>query len=44
MKLGIVGGYSGRRVNIDIARIRAAESMGYESFWTAEAYGTRGTG
>ncbi len=40
MKLGIVGGYSGRRISIDIARIRAAESMGYESFWTAEAYGS----
>lgn len=40
MKLGIVGGYSGRRVSIDIDRIRAAESMGYESIWTAEAYGS----
>ena len=40
MKLGIVGGYSGRRVSIDIDRIRAAESIGYESIWTAEAYGS----
>ena len=40
MKLGILGGYSGRVINIDIAKVKLAESLGYDSFWTAEAYGS----
>ncbi len=40
MKLGIISGYSGKIVNLDIEKIRAAESMGYDSVWTAEAYGS----
>lgn len=40
MKLGIISGYSGRKMSIPIDAIKAAESMGYESIWTAEAYGS----
>ncbi|XOV87518.1 MAG: LLM class F420-dependent oxidoreductase [Pseudomonadota bacterium] len=40
MKLGIISGYSGKIVNLEIEKIRAAESMGYDSVWTAEAYGS----
>ena len=40
MKLGILSGYSGRNMDLGIERIQAAESMGYESVWTAEAYGS----
>ena len=40
MKLGILVGYSGKVVNIDIESIRRAESIGYDSVWTAEAYGS----
>ncbi len=40
MKLGLLGGYGGKVVRVDIERIRAAESMGYDSVWTAEAYGS----
>ncbi|MCR9186589.1 MAG: LLM class F420-dependent oxidoreductase [Halieaceae bacterium] len=39
MKLGILLGYSGKQINIPIDLIRQAESMGYDSVWTAEAYG-----
>lgn len=40
MKLGILNGIGGKSIGIDIARIKAAESMGYDSVWTAEAYGS----
>ena len=40
MKLGILAGYSGKMMNIDIDRIKMAESLGYDSLWTAEAYGS----
>lgn len=39
MKLGILLGYSGKQINIPLDLIRQAESMGYDSVWTAEAYG-----
>ena len=39
MKLGLLNGIGGKVLSIDIDRIRAAESMGYDSVWTAEAYG-----
>lgn len=39
MKLGILLGYSGKHIDIPIDLIRQAESMGYDSVWTAEAYG-----
>lgn len=40
MKLGIISGYSGKVVDLQLDRIKAAESMGYSSVWTAEAYGS----
>lgn len=40
MKLGLLSGYSGKVVNLEIDRIKRAESMGYDSVWTAEAYGS----
>ena len=39
MKLGILGGGIGARVNTNIEAIRHAEALGYDSVWTAEAYG-----
>jgi len=39
MKLGILLGYSGKQIDIPIDLIRRAEAMGYDSVWTAEAYG-----
>jgi F420-dependent oxidoreductase-like protein len=39
MKLGIGAVGFGPKVNIDLDRIRHAESLGYDSAWTAEAYG-----
>ena len=40
MKLGIISGYSGKVVDLQLERIKMAESMGYGSVWTAEAYGS----
>ena len=40
MKLGILSGYSGKVINLGIEHIKRAESMGYDSIWTAEAYGS----
>lgn len=39
MKLGFLLGYSGKHIHIPLDLIKAAESMGYDSVWTAEAYG-----
>ena len=39
MKLGMLGGGIGARVNINIDAIKHAESLGYDSVWTAEAWG-----
>tara|TARA_R110002110_G_scaffold415748_1_gene654879 strand:+ start:122894 stop:123934 length:1041 start_codon:yes stop_codon:yes gene_type:complete len=39
MKLGFLLGYSGKQVHIPIDLIKQAESMGFDSVWTAEAYG-----
>jgi F420-dependent oxidoreductase-like protein len=39
MKLGLLLGYSGKHINIPIDLIKHAESLGYDSAWTAEAYG-----
>jgi F420-dependent oxidoreductase-like protein len=40
MKLGVIAGYSGKKINIPMDVIRHAESLGYESVWTSEAYGS----
>ncbi len=40
MKLGLAIGYSGADLRVPIDLIRQAESLGYDSVWTAEAYGS----
>lgn len=40
MKLGVIAGYSGRKLNIPMASIHHAEELGYDSIWTSEAYGS----
>ncbi len=40
MKLGLIAGYSGRRINIPMETIKRAEALGYDSVWTSEAYGS----
>jgi len=39
MKLGLMGVGFGAQLHIDIDFIRRAESLGFDSTWTAEAYG-----
>ena len=39
MKLGLVSGAFGAKLRIDIDHIRHAENLGFDSVWTAEAYG-----
>ncbi len=40
MRIGLNIGYSGPRLSIDIERVKLAESLGFDSVWTAEAYGS----
>jgi len=40
MKLGLNLGYSGKRIEIPMDFIRHAEQVGFDSVWTAEAYGS----
>ena len=40
MKLGLVTGYSPATMSVNIELIRQAESLGFDSVWTAEAYGS----
>ena len=40
MKLGMLVGYSGRKLSLPMDAIRHAESLGYDSVWTSEAYGS----
>ena len=40
MKLGLSLGYSGRHLDIPMQRVALAEALGYDSVWTAEAYGS----
>lgn len=39
MKLGFLLGYSGKQIEIPIDLIKRVEALGYDSVWTAEAYG-----
>jgi F420-dependent oxidoreductase-like protein len=40
MRLGLTSGYSGATLKIDIEFIKHAEALGFDSVWTAEAYGS----
>lgn len=40
MKLGINIGYSGARMGIPLDLVREVEDLGFDSIWTAEAYGS----
>ncbi|HEX7036769.1 MAG TPA: LLM class F420-dependent oxidoreductase [Pseudomonadales bacterium] len=40
MKLGLMLGYSGAELRIPIEQVKLAERLGYDSVWTAEAYGS----
>ena len=40
MKLGLSIGYSKAHLDIPIQLIQRAEELGYDSVWTAEAYGS----
>jgi F420-dependent oxidoreductase-like protein len=40
MKLGLGIGYSGARLELPVERVQRAERLGYDSVWTAEAYGS----
>lgn len=39
MKLGLTPSYFGKDINLNLDMIKHAESLGYDSTWTAEAYG-----
>ena len=40
MKLGITAGYAGKNLEIPWPLIQRAEQLGFDSVWTAEAYGS----
>ena len=40
MKLGLSIGYSGAQMDLPVERVQLAERLGYDSVWTAEAYGS----
>jgi F420-dependent oxidoreductase-like protein len=40
MKLGLSIGYSGAQLDIPVALVQRAEALGYDTVWTAEAYGS----
>src|SRR5215212_12165342 len=40
MKLGINLGYSGARMQLPVDLVQEVERLGYDSVWTAEAYGS----
>ncbi len=40
MKLGILLGYSGKKISLPIDLLKHAETLGFDSAWTAEAYGS----
>jgi F420-dependent oxidoreductase-like protein len=40
IKLGLMIGYSGAQMNLPMDKIKLAEDLGYDSVWTAEAYGS----
>jgi F420-dependent oxidoreductase-like protein len=40
MKLGLSIGYSGAHLSVPVELVQRAEKLGYDSVWTAEAYGS----
>jgi F420-dependent oxidoreductase-like protein len=40
MKLGLSLGYSGPHLKVPLEKVKLAERLGYDSVWTAEAYGS----
>ncbi len=40
IKLGLALDYAGRGVDLPLARIKRAEALGFDSVWSAEAYGS----
>jgi len=40
MKLALSIGYSGAHLELPVERVQRAEELGYDSVWTAEAYGS----
>jgi F420-dependent oxidoreductase-like protein len=40
VKLGLMLGYSGATLRIPLEQVKLAEQLGYDSVWTAEAYGS----
>jgi F420-dependent oxidoreductase-like protein len=40
MRLGLTAGYSGASLEVPLALIQEAERLGFDSVWTAEAYGS----
>src|SRR5438309_11906241 len=40
MRLGLSVGYSGAQLALDLNLIREAERLGFDSVWTAEAWGS----
>lgn len=40
MRLGIMAGYSGRKIDLPMEMIKEADQMGVYAVWTAEAYGS----
>ena len=40
MKLGLYLGYSGATMTLPVEKVQLAERLGYDSVWTAEAYGS----
>ncbi len=40
MRLGLTSGYSGARMSVNLDLILEAERLGFDSVWTAEAYGS----
>lgn len=40
LKLGLMLGYSGKRLELPMKLVEEAEQLGFDSVWTAEAYGS----
>ena len=43
MKLGLMLGYSGAEMSLPVELVQHAETLGFDSVWTAEAYGSDAT-